>query len=460
MTSLLDGHSAKRVEGSPRPRYYSAPAATSTGLALDGIDLAAAAGLHLDEWQRWAFTQAMGETSSRWAASEVGIIVPRQNGKGALLEARELTGLFLTPERLIVHSAHEMKTALEAFRRILELIQSTPDLDRMVKRVSRSNGEEGIELKDGSRLRFFARSKGSGRGFTADCVIFDEAYELDDRAIDALLPTQSATPNPQTWFTSSAPRPSSEYLFRLRKRGRSGESTRLAWMEWAAAEDAEPGDPAAWADANPALGIRLGADSIARELESMSPGGFARERLSLADDPGAGGSLFAMPWDDLAADAPPRSSPTFAVATAPDRSWSSVSAAWQGGVGVHVQLVAYAEGTAWVPARIAALKGEWGGRVVVDTASRGLVPDADEPSPGAQAQAHNALADAVEACTVSHAGEPAVSVSVRGARWKPSGDTRALDRKGSVDISPLISHALAFHTASTARPTAGRFMTF
>jgi hypothetical protein len=94
---------------------------------------------------------SLGERpDGKWAAFEVGLNVPRQNGKGSILEARELAGLFLLGERLIIHSAHEFATSLEAFQRLLALIEGTPDLSRRVKRVSRAHGEEGIELTNGS----------------------------------------------------------------------------------------------------------------------------------------------------------------------------------------------------------------------------------------------------------------------------------------------------------------------
>jgi hypothetical protein len=125
----------------------------------------------LDDWQRHILSVALGERSDgKWAAFEVGLIVGRQNGKGAVLEARELAGLFLFGEQLILHSAHEFKTAQEAFRRVLALVQNTPDLERLVSRVRTSHGEEGIELRSGARLRFVARSTGSGRGFSGDVV--------------------------------------------------------------------------------------------------------------------------------------------------------------------------------------------------------------------------------------------------------------------------------------------------
>jgi hypothetical protein len=109
-----------------------------------------------------------GAGDGKWAAFEVGVNVPRQNGKDGILEARELTGLFLLGERMIIHSAHQFDTSLEAFRRLLELIEDTPELDKRVKRVSRSHGEEGIEFKGGQRIRFRTRTKGGGRGFSGD----------------------------------------------------------------------------------------------------------------------------------------------------------------------------------------------------------------------------------------------------------------------------------------------------
>ncbi|MFW5415040.1 hypothetical protein J0910_00005, partial [Nocardiopsis sp. CNT-189] len=46
---------------------------------------------------------------------------------------------------------------------------------------------------------------GGGRGLTADRVILDEAYNLSDDHMAALLPTMSARPNPQIVYTTSAP---------------------------------------------------------------------------------------------------------------------------------------------------------------------------------------------------------------------------------------------------------------
>jgi hypothetical protein len=69
-------------------------------------------------------------------------VVPRQNGKGTILEARELAGLFLLGERLLIHSAHEQDTSLEHFRRLLESDREHAGFDQRV-----------LKASEGERLR-------------------------------------------------------------------------------------------------------------------------------------------------------------------------------------------------------------------------------------------------------------------------------------------------------------------
>ncbi len=140
------------------PRIRSVPDVSSSA-GVEAIELAASVGLHLDPWQQFALKDGLGEHGNTWASFEVAVIVGRQNGKGSILEARELAGLFLFDEQLILHSAHQFKTAAEGFRRILTLIENTDWMRKRVKTVTRSHGDEGIELTTGQRLRFVARSR-------------------------------------------------------------------------------------------------------------------------------------------------------------------------------------------------------------------------------------------------------------------------------------------------------------
>src|SRR5690606_14930805 len=162
--------------------------------------------LILDPWQAETTCDILAVNKfGLWCSFETCTVCQRQTGKGAIIETIELGGLFLFGERLILHSAHEYKTAQEAFLRIKALIDGCSDLSRHVKAIREANGEQQVILRDGARLRFVARSKGSGRGFSAPRNILDEAYALTRTQLAALLPTMSAMPNPQVNLFSTVP---------------------------------------------------------------------------------------------------------------------------------------------------------------------------------------------------------------------------------------------------------------
>ncbi len=285
--------------GDQEPRLLSLPPFDREDSGPRAVRLAGLAGLDLDPWQRLVLEAGLRRRGTRWAAFEVALIVARQNGKGSVLEALELAALFLLPDvRLILHSAHEFKTAAEAFLRVRALIEDNPRFSRQVSRIRTAAGAEAVELKNGKRLRFVARSGGSGRGFTSDLVILDEAYKLGDQEMAALLPTLSARPDPQVWYTSTAGNRDSIQLGRVRERGLTGADPSLAFLEWSVPDVHDPADPACWAQANPGLGIRITAEYIEREMAALGADAFARERLSVGDYPvGDAGAWQVVPKD-------------------------------------------------------------------------------------------------------------------------------------------------------------------
>lgn len=440
------------------PRHRNLPEATSSA-GQEAVELAASAGLFLDPWQVAALEDGLGERANgKWAAFEVGLIVPRQNGKGAVLEARELAGLFLFGDELILHSAHEFKTAAEAFRRVLSLVQSTPDLDRRVMRVRTSHGDEGIELKGGQRLRFVARSTGSGRGFSGDTVILDEAYNLSVKATSALIPTMSARPNPQLWYTSSAPLdgPESEVLRRLCKRGRAGETTSLAYIEYCAANEAGLDDRDAWADANPGFGARISEEFIGFERAALEPDDFARERLGIWFEDQFG--VQVIPADAWQACEDPKSGPVgdvvFALDVNPERTSSAIAVSGSSGRrGSHVEVVEHLPGTHWVVERAKALQKTWGGQFALAEGSPAWSLEPELTANGVKVlpvkvsehvQACGQLYDAVIEHELRHLGQSELNKALSGADKRPYGDAWVWSRRNSsADISPLVAVTLA-----------------
>jgi hypothetical protein len=444
--------------GAQQPRISCLPA-FSTSAGTEAIELSAMAGLHLDEWQQDVITGSLGERpDGLWAAREVGLVVGRQNGKGAILECRELAGLFLFGERLILHTAHQFKTAHEGFLRIRSLVESSDDFTRRVKRIVGGNQGEMIELTNGQRLMFIARSVKSGRGFSADTVIFDEAMHLSSKTVAGLLPTQSARPNAQTWYVGSAGFPESDVLARLRARGVAGEGSRLAYSEWSVPAGTDPLDRDGWACANPGLGIRLTEESIEAELV-LDPEDFARERLGLWHDEAVGGGVFgAGVWESLT---DMRSGitgePVYAIDVTPDRSRASIGVAGARADGaVHVEVIDNDPDVAWIVDRCVQLDETHGGRgFVIDSGSPAgtLVGPLTEaglrviPMRGRDYwQACGGFYDSVMAGTLRHQGthQPELLTAILGARQRPFGDAWAWDRKRvGVDLTPLIAVTLA-----------------
>lgn len=260
-------------------------------------DLCAAYGLVLDPWQERVLEVALGEQADgTWAASRVGLSVPRQSGKTALFEARELAGLLLFEEKLIIHSAHLVPTAMEAFQRIKYYFENFDDLGKRVRRIREGNGDQSVEMMNGSRLLFKARKGGSGRGFSADLLMLDEAQILGEREWAAMLPTMSARPNPQAWLAGTPPglEDDGAAFGKLRDSARAGLDKRLAWAEWSVVgRDIDVSDRGLWRRTNPGMGVgRPAFESVEDEFHSMDADTFARERLGRWDELIAGASAF------------------------------------------------------------------------------------------------------------------------------------------------------------------------
>ena len=449
------------LQGVQVPRVRHAPQVRQSAWE-DVADLAAAYGLTLDPWQENVLQAGMGERSDgRWAANRVGVSVPRQNGKGAIIEARELAGLLLFGEQVLIHSAHEQKTARIGFERLLSYFENFDDLRRRVKQVIRALNRESIELKTGQKLSFLARSKGSGRGFSADLLVLDEAQILADATWAAVLPAISARPNPQAWLFGTPPTPldDGEVFTRFRQAGLEGKDTRLAWCEWSAPDDCDRGSMQAASEGNPALGIRIMAETVEDERSSMDVETYARERLGMWDA-SAGASLVIdrESWDRRADEnSRAESRKVVAVDVNPERSRASVGLAGLRADGSgHVELWEQRNGTGWV---VPFLTDLWALNadllaVVVDEASPAatLIPDLRAAGLTVVTmvtrdvqQACGAFYDGVANGRLWHTGQPQLWASLAGAAKRMLGDRWAWNRKTTAsDITPTVAVTYAY----------------
>ena len=488
--SRQPGSDDGRVYGWQTPPIEATPPAVSTA-GQEAIDLAAKAGLKLDPWQQHVLRVAMGEKpDGSWAAPEVCVNVPRQNGKGGVIEARVLWGLFIGGEKQILLSAHEFKTTQNTMKRIERLILGCPDLHKRVKAYHKTVGREGVELHDGRELKYIARSRGSGRGFTSDCVIFDECMILGDDAMSALAPTSDAVANSQLWYLGSAGIGApSQQMGRLRRRALAAIESGipdpvLAYMEWSidphvdeCAQGCTQHDAVDSVEsllkANPAVGYRLQVEKSMHRRLTMGDALYARERLGVGEYPSDVAETWQVigeeAWRALAAaESVPGDPVAFAVDMTPERSHVSIAVAgpWRGGT--HVEVVEHRPGAGWFAERARALTEKWGPRCwVIDPGSPagsliGDLTDALKVDPEDDAEEPRLLApivqtrprdvvhatsqfyDAVAEATLSHLDQAPMAMALAGAQKRPLGDAWAWARRiVSVDISPLVAVTLA-----------------
>lgn len=451
------------LTGRQTPAYYHfAEIVSSDG--DEAVELASAYGMRPDAFQAfvlnsWLATRRDGKFSS----SRCGLAVPRQNGKNGILEVYELYAMVVLG-RKIIHTAHEVKTAQEAFIRIADYFSSdrNPDLAAEVSMIRRVNGQEKIVLRNGGSIQFIARSKNSGRGFTGDTVVMDEAQELTMEHLAALLPTVSAGPagNPQQIYIGTPPGPEDrgEIFTSLHNDGHEAADPRLSWIEWSAESGCDLDDEQQWFAANPALGSRLQLDIVRDERAAMDDHTFARERLGMWSTIE---SVRVIPLDDWQACADPNMSDaggevTLAVDVSPARSAGSIAAS---GLTVDempwIDVIESRNGTPdWMlerivnictrqPVRAVLIDGKGPAASLIDPLKRRGVK-VTITGAGNMAAAAAEFYDAVMAHRLVHLDQPPLNAAVAAARKRRIGDAWAWNRKDvDSDITPLVSATLA-----------------
>lgn len=277
------------MQGSQEPRIRIEPKRVSS----DGADAAllmSEYGSVLDPWQETIVNCWLGKgKNGKYNVTSAGLSVPRQNGKNVCIEAREFFGMVINGEK-ILHTAHQVRTGKKSFRRLASMFTDKrhPEITDIVKNIRYTNGEECIELVNGGQIEFSARSRQAARGIDGISVlVLDEAQELTDDQLEAIMATlaASATGTRQLIYAGTPPYPNCPgTVFRRRRTiclTDPGEHS--SWHEWSVASDSIDGinisDRSLWLSCNPSLGIHLTEEFTEEEYKTMSPDGFARERL-------------------------------------------------------------------------------------------------------------------------------------------------------------------------------------
>lgn len=485
---MTQGTSAKkrRLRGTQEPRIRIAED-YEFSYGSDAGELAEAYGLTPDPWQQTILDDWFAvDEHGKYVHDTCGLSVPRQNGKNGVLEVRELYGMTVEGEK-ILHTAHEVKTARKAFLRLLSFFENErdyPELVESVKCIRKTNGQEAIELHNGGSVEFVARSKGSARGFTVDCIVCDEAQSLTDDQLEALMPASAAGPlqNSQLILLGTPPGPtvSSDVFPRTRKGALSENAEGTSWIEWSVTEVGDVYEETRWEDTNPALGYRLTRKSIEKELKTMAPDGFARERLGWWASDIANACFKVAEWEKLAATFTDEEiaeqaewKRALGVKFSADGATASVAIAiWKHGATPHVEVIeteTTAFGIAWA-VEIAAQMWRKVCMIAVDGKSnaQAFIGQLVEAGVGKSAifltgaghvtAASSMFVNAVGSGEITHNNQPALNDAVAVAQKRKIGADGGYGFKSAneTDVTPLEASALALWAVKTSKRNPNR----
>jgi phage terminase large subunit-like protein len=256
-------------------------------------ELADELGKPLLPWQRHVLDDALQiRPDGKWARSTVGIMVARQCGKTHLMRMRILAGLYIFGEESIIAMSQSRQLSLDTFNKTVEMAESLDWMRQRIRRVSRTNGQESLEVychhypkscgEKCERIRKYAiraaTSEGP-RGSTADLLYVDELREIDEATWAAVTPITRARPNAQIFWTSNAGDLTSDVLNEQRRRALTFASDRMGYYEYSAPAGTPVDDIEGWRQANPALGYTIDIQSIRDASIFNSPDAFKTETL-------------------------------------------------------------------------------------------------------------------------------------------------------------------------------------
>lgn len=452
------------------------------------IKLSTALGSPLDEWQRDTIRDwlAVDPETKRYIHRRCGLAVPRQNGKTLLIEMRVHIGIALG--EMILYTAHDYSTVTQLFDRMKGFYGEKardpeakyPELNKMVRSVRKGTGKEAIFFSNGAAIYFSTRTKSAKRGFTVDVVIADEAQELNDSHLKAMLSTASAGPrhNPQYIYCGTPPTPESTGTFfqHLRKTVHEKQPDDLCWAEWALVLDdprrleEQIDDEEWWWRTNPALGVRISIETVRSERDTYTePLSFAQERLCFFMlEIEAEHVISAADWESCTTYDPPADGVmTVGIKFAPDGSSGSLSICIRPQSGKpYIECIdnrSMSGGAAWFERWVVARKDKisevWvDGRTYAAALAQRLSASGMKkravklPSTSDVVAANSMLVDAVSSGAIEHYDQEALADSATLSAKRTIGkDGFGFDSTQTCDATLIESCALAHRAAMTTR---------
>jgi hypothetical protein len=343
----------------PRAVGTYGPACEAWADARPGLHPRGVTGLRW--WQRLSLSRALehdGDGLLVWR--EVLESAPRQVGKSwlerTLIAWRIHQGEAFDRQQDVLHVAHKLQAAQEVWRPAARWA----GMLKAGYRVRWANGEQMIEVPDGSRWLIQAATDGAGVAFTLSMGLVDEAWKVDHRVVDGgILPTMAEAVCPQLWLVSTAGTSSSRLMIDRRALALAQERDpgELLLLEWSAPPDPDLDidDPEVWRMASPHWSETR--EKAVAHARATSPEVEFRQQWLNQWVPTETAPMFdPEAWQHAEWTGPlPSAALTFGADIASDRSHAAIVALAAG----VVEVVESRPGAGWVAPRLEELAASW-----------------------------------------------------------------------------------------------------
>ena len=412
----------------------------------------------------------------------VGVLLPRRSTKTTSVWAVLLGRMALTPDYKVVTTAQDGTRARRRFREVARMLEAN-GFEDAGNTIRWANGDEALEMANGSRLWVVTPSSGAFRGEAADAMLFDEAGELDpsksDDLLEGALPLLDTRPMGQAIIAGTPAKQRAGLLWSTLQDGREG-APGTGVVDYSIRDDEE-----CWTEVevgtegaigyqkrafllnedvvrrvHPGIGTLTTWAKMQARFKKMGPVSFDREYMCRFPFDNTTTAFDMEAWGK--AEAPAEILPaTFGLAydVAPDGSSAAICAAWRDQSGLaYVTILEHRQGVSWLPRTAHAIARKYRVPIRYDSigANHGpgteiqrlrgvtLVPSTGRDAMGAAQGIVSALSDG----SLRHFGQASLTEAADGAAWRQGDGGRYFARTASVnDISPMVAASLALWQA-------------
>lgn len=277
-------------------------------------------GMKLYPWQELVLRASLSVLDGELYYQNVGLSVPRQNGKSEILVWRAFIGILYRKQK-ILYTSYNKDSAKAIYKRMQDIVEGSPKLKKFIRVGDQHNKMElrAFDPRTGEALgyiEFHTRAGGKSRGESYDVIFFDESQFLTSGQVASATPTTATFKDSQVWYVGT-PEPVdkaatmgatsriiSDGEFRRYRRDTLFKGKAFScFFEWGVDSMVPKTDKKYWYQSNPSLGFKpsegRGLTERSFMADNLSEEAFVVERLGFWSRQEKNSVIDAGTWESL-----------------------------------------------------------------------------------------------------------------------------------------------------------------